>query len=260
MRIVFRRSGAFGGLHGGFRGGLFRGGLFRGGMGGGFRGGFRGGFHRGGWPGHGPRWHGIWGGVPVAPPTPDPQVMSAQACLAQVVNPAVPQDGIMGPQTRQALRTFQGQQQLPVTGMLDPNTSNALQTACAPPPPQDQGQQQPPQGGQGGQGGPGGGGHSHQHEAESFEATFAPRLFTPSLFSPKQAPWNKVTAKLFTPEFKAEIWPAGDSSTLRRFNGTLVLGYERSRLDASSRRRWWADGSAGSPAGCRMRATQFRCH
>lgn len=89
----------------------------------------------------------------------------------------------MGPQTRQALRTFQSQQQLPPTGMLDPNTSSTLQSACAPPPPpppQDQGQQQPPQGGQGGQGG----GHPHQHETESFEGEegefpFERRFFRP---------------------------------------------------------------------------------
>ena len=71
---------------------------------------------------------------------PDPQVSTAQACLAQVVDPSVPQDGIMGPQTRQAIRSFQMQQQMPPTGMLDSDTMSALQAACspqqaAPPPP-----------------------------------------------------------------------------------------------------------------------------
>jgi peptidoglycan hydrolase-like protein with peptidoglycan-binding domain len=68
--------------------------------------------------------------MPVAP---DPQVSWAQSCLAQSVDPSVPQDGSMGPQTRQAIRTFQTQQQMPPTGILDVNTVTALQTACNPP-------------------------------------------------------------------------------------------------------------------------------
>ena len=94
---------------------------------------------------------------------PDPQVQSAQACLAQVVDPSVPQDGIMGPQTRQAIRQFQMQQQMPPTGMLDPDTMSALQNACSPqqaappppppPPPPPQVQvSAPPQGGKHSQG------------------------------------------------------------------------------------------------------------
>ena len=64
----------------------------------------------------------------------------AQSCLARVVGPWVPQDGIMGPQTLQGIQMFQTQQQLPATGMLDSGTISALQTACsapsaAPPPP-----------------------------------------------------------------------------------------------------------------------------
>jgi peptidoglycan hydrolase-like protein with peptidoglycan-binding domain len=182
-----------GGLWGGSRWGALRGGAFRGGL----RGGFRGGFHRGGRFGRGPRWHGIFGAVPFAPPTPDPQVMSAQACLAQVVDPAVPQDGLLGPQTRQALRTFQTQQQLPVTGSLDPNTSSALQTACSPPPPppppQDQAQQPPPPQG-GAPPAPGGqGGRSRQHEAESFEGEEGEFPFERRFFRPE-----------FRPEFRRE--------------------------------------------------------
>jgi hypothetical protein len=53
-----------------------------------------------------------------------------QACLAQLVGPWVPQNGIIGPQTRRAVQMFQGQQQLPVTGLLDNSTVNALQAAC----------------------------------------------------------------------------------------------------------------------------------
>ena len=83
--------------------------------------------------------HRFWGGGPGSM-FPDPQVSTAQACLAQVVDPSVPQNGIMGPQTRQAIRTFQMQQQMPPTGMLDNDTMSALQAACspqqaAPPPP-----------------------------------------------------------------------------------------------------------------------------
>lgn len=78
-------------------------------------------------------WHhrpGLFGGG-----MPDPQVQWAQSCLAQVVDPSVPQDGRMGFQTRQAIQNFQSQQQLPPTGMLDPNTTSALQAACNPQPP-----------------------------------------------------------------------------------------------------------------------------
>ena len=64
----------------------------------------------------------------------------AQSCLGRVVGPWVPQDAIMGPQTVQAIQTFQTQQQLPVTGMLDSGTISAHQSACSsssagPPPP-----------------------------------------------------------------------------------------------------------------------------
>jgi peptidoglycan hydrolase-like protein with peptidoglycan-binding domain len=53
-----------------------------------------------------------------------------QACLAQAVGTWVPQNGILGPQTRRAVQIFQGQQQMPVTGMLDAATVAALQSAC----------------------------------------------------------------------------------------------------------------------------------
>src|ERR1700678_97876 len=56
-----------------------------------------------------------------------------QACLAQLVGPWVPQNGIIGPQTRRAIQMFQGQQQLPVTGLLDQTTPNAIQAACSGP-------------------------------------------------------------------------------------------------------------------------------
>ena len=76
-------------------------------------------------PQQGHRWHRLF-----APAQPDPQVQWAQGCLAQS-DPSVPQDGIMGPETRQALQTFQSQQQLPATGMLDAATVSALQATCS---------------------------------------------------------------------------------------------------------------------------------
>lgn len=76
------------------------------------------------------RWHGLnpYGSSSNAS---DPQILAAQACLAQLVDPTVPQDGILGQQTRQAIRSFQSQQNIPFTGMLDANTSSALQSACS---------------------------------------------------------------------------------------------------------------------------------
>jgi len=56
-----------------------------------------------------------------------------QACLAQLVGSWVPQNGIIGPRTRRAIQMFQGQRQLPVTGLLDQTTANAIQAACSGP-------------------------------------------------------------------------------------------------------------------------------
>ena len=57
-------------------------------------------------------------------------VVWAQACLSQLLRIALPQDGIIGPETQQAIASFQAQQQFPSTGMLDDNTLSALQAAC----------------------------------------------------------------------------------------------------------------------------------
>ena len=89
--------------------------------------------HRGRWwYGHGRRWpwlhRGVWGGGDGL--IPSPMVTWAQGCLAQLLGPGVPQDGIMGPGTRQAIEQFQMQQQLQPTGMLDENTVSALQAVC----------------------------------------------------------------------------------------------------------------------------------
>jgi Putative peptidoglycan binding domain len=139
------------GVHGGFG--------FRHGLGRGI--GRAGRFGRGRF-GRGDRRWGFWGGgQPLAPPAPPtPSILPwAQSCLNQLLGPWVLQDGIMGPNTRQAVQQFQQQQQLPVTGMLDAATVTALQAACS-------GQQQG--GGDGGAGGdPGaGGGGGGAGEAE----------------------------------------------------------------------------------------------
>jgi peptidoglycan hydrolase-like protein with peptidoglycan-binding domain len=133
-----------------------------------------GGVHHG-WVRRGRRWQGLYGGAPFGGIAPDPQVSWAQGCLAQSVDPSVPQDGILGPQTRQAIQSFQAQQQLRSSGVLDPDTVSALQAACSgqqgpqppaaaqpPPPPPPQG---PP---------PPSGPHSHgPHPPQSeFEAEF----------------------------------------------------------------------------------------
>jgi peptidoglycan hydrolase-like protein with peptidoglycan-binding domain len=67
-----------------------------------------------------------WGG-----PMPSQLVSWAQGCLAQVLGVQLPQDGLMGPDTQQAVQQFQTQQQLPPTGMLDSTTVSALQASCS---------------------------------------------------------------------------------------------------------------------------------
>jgi peptidoglycan hydrolase-like protein with peptidoglycan-binding domain len=57
--------------------------------------------------------------------------LGIQACLAQLLGPWVPQNGIIGPRTRRAVQIFQGQQQMPVTGLLDQATAGAIQAACS---------------------------------------------------------------------------------------------------------------------------------
>ena len=88
------------------------------------------GWGRGRWLGYGRRWpwfyRSIWRDGLVSP-----TVAWAQTCLAQLLGPRVPQDGIMGPGTREAIEQFQMQQQLPPTGILDDNTVGALQAVCS---------------------------------------------------------------------------------------------------------------------------------
>jgi len=58
----------------------------------------------------------------------------AQSALATVFGPAVPQDGVFGPETRGFVQRFQAQQGLPPTGDLDGGTVAALQAAVSPQP------------------------------------------------------------------------------------------------------------------------------
>jgi hypothetical protein len=59
----------------------------------------------------------------------DSQSGSSQDCLAQITG----DDSLRhrrGPAVRRAIRMFQQQQQLTPTGRLDPDTMDALQSAC----------------------------------------------------------------------------------------------------------------------------------
>jgi peptidoglycan hydrolase-like protein with peptidoglycan-binding domain len=84
-------------------------------------------------------------GVP-APTLSSDWVAWAQSCLARVVGPWVPQDGVMGPDTVRAVQQFQTQQQIPVSGMLDSGTIAALQGACSGPAAGPPGPPPPPMG------------------------------------------------------------------------------------------------------------------
>jgi peptidoglycan hydrolase-like protein with peptidoglycan-binding domain len=87
------------------------------------------------WGRYGRRWP--WVHVPFAPPGPisSPFVAWAQSVLASVFGPAVPQDGVFGPETRGFVQRFQAQQGLPATSDLDGATVAALQAAASPQPP-----------------------------------------------------------------------------------------------------------------------------
>jgi hypothetical protein len=50
--------------------------------------------------------------------------------LARRLGPGVPQDGILGDLTQNAIRQFQAEQQIPATGMLDGDTIAAIRAAC----------------------------------------------------------------------------------------------------------------------------------
>ena len=75
-------------------------------------------------------------------PSGSPVILLVQGCLRRLFGPgATPSDGVLGPETRRALRAFQRQNGLPPSGDIDNPTVRALQGAClggaaaaAPPP------------------------------------------------------------------------------------------------------------------------------
>jgi hypothetical protein len=58
-------------------------------------------------------------------------VVWAQACLSRLLGVELPHDGLVGPETQQAIASFQTEQNLPSTRTLDDNTVSALQALCA---------------------------------------------------------------------------------------------------------------------------------
>lgn len=54
----------------------------------------------------------------------------AQNCLNQILGLQLPLNGVMGPETRSAVRSFQRQQGLRASGIVGPDTEEALRGAC----------------------------------------------------------------------------------------------------------------------------------
>jgi outer membrane protein OmpA-like peptidoglycan-associated protein len=111
--------------------------FFEGGRGGG---GGRGGLTRGGtrfWRSHWAhgrgyrRWPWLQSGSGVTDLQQDEQSIAwAQGCLSQITGSSIPQSGRLDGATRSAISTFQAQQRLPATGVLDDTTISALQATC----------------------------------------------------------------------------------------------------------------------------------
>jgi hypothetical protein len=53
-----------------------------------------------------------------------------QDCLNRILGLWLPLTGVLGPETRSAIRSFQKQQGLPVNGIVGPGTRDALQATC----------------------------------------------------------------------------------------------------------------------------------
>jgi Putative peptidoglycan binding domain len=79
-------------------------------------------------PGH--RWPWLYRGAWVEGVGRSQTVMWAQACLSQLLGTDLPQDGFVGPDTQQAIASFQAQQNLPPSGTLDDGTVGALRVIC----------------------------------------------------------------------------------------------------------------------------------
>lgn len=86
------------------------------------------------WPPRRPGWPSVAiYEPPSAAPVPEPEgseyVRWVQNTLNQVMSLRLPVDGIMGPDTRSAIRSFQQRQGLPVDGIVGPETERALGAA-----------------------------------------------------------------------------------------------------------------------------------
>ncbi len=72
---------------------------------------------------------------PTYPMEPEPagseHIRWVQDCLNQVLRLQLPLNGVMGVETRSAVRRFQRQQGLPVRGIVGPDTEEALKRACS---------------------------------------------------------------------------------------------------------------------------------
>ena len=76
------------------------------------------------------------GGPPTSPSAEPPAegseyVRWVQDSLNRILGLRLPLDGIMGPETRSAIRSFQERQKLPVTGLVGPDTERTLMAATA---------------------------------------------------------------------------------------------------------------------------------
>ena len=86
------------------------------------------------WPPRRPGWPSVAiyeppGAEPVPEPEGSEYVRWVQNTLNQVMSLRLPVDGIMGPETRSAIRSFQQRQGLPVDGIVGPETERALGAA-----------------------------------------------------------------------------------------------------------------------------------
>jgi peptidoglycan hydrolase-like protein with peptidoglycan-binding domain len=80
-----------------------------------------------------PEWEAEWASEREASRSSPDYIRWVQAALNQILGMRLAVDGIVGPQTRSAIRTFQRRRTLEVDGILDPPTEASLLAAGAPP-------------------------------------------------------------------------------------------------------------------------------
>jgi outer membrane protein OmpA-like peptidoglycan-associated protein len=71
-------------------------------------------------------------------PNRPPDIPKIQGCLNRILGTQLATDGIMGPKTHTAIRSFQQQQRLPVSGTLTPQTVRSFTQICSLPPKKNQ--------------------------------------------------------------------------------------------------------------------------